>query len=759
MLEIVFYHSNQDLSQKLKVAKDSLVICPNPGVADSLREIEPMLETVTISKWSSDRLKNHGLNRIRKSDLMLKLSSVWRTYYPQEETSIFNQSFELFTELRSYTLNLELLNNFLHEVDESIRRSIFMFWAYLENENLVDEHLGYKIIGDSAEQKAISFVGFRHLSGTQIDMLKLISERSKVQVYIPQAVFNDSLLGDWFYWLETDLKTNKEKLPSRKKLKINILPKGKTNYFFKDFISRHPDHDLLLASTQLDFFSLQEVQLDNSFFKIPNELFSTSINSVIKFLRQKVKDDLKFSLEELNEILKDRAKKTLEEKNYREFKIIEILLQAAESYGEFRSEIDKFAIDIFEQTLNLNAPRTSLVKLESHIERQILGLDNLNFSQRKRPLVVLATANAGSLQGKEKGFSEPMLKALSSIGPVKRSGLDFIFYKYDLLEALSLKEAVLYIEEDLLHTSLAWREILKHFELEHMSSLEVFTEKKVANHLLKLKKNGPFIQKNMSASKFQSYVDCPQKYFFTYIEKIDSKAKIKIKLGVEELGRLEHKIIADYFNEIKGYQISEKLHNQIAEKVLEEYIESNKLSLSQVDRSWAINEIKHLSLNGIQFLTDYLKNKEVVSIKFEVPIPKNSWAIVGSIDCIIELKNNEIAIIDFKRSGAACGTKTETLEFEKVQLWIYLLTMLTQEKKLVLVGYLNLSEIEENKLLFFEDDAQALVAKNLSNFELYFKKIAEEINNCIDYAPMPRNSKVCEYCGVKNYCTRRESLE
>lgn len=89
MLEVVFYQNNQDLLQKLKDEMPPLVICPSPQVADNLRSLAPELDIITISKWTSDHLKKLGVSRSRKSELMIKLSAVWRHYFPSEPTAVF----------------------------------------------------------------------------------------------------------------------------------------------------------------------------------------------------------------------------------------------------------------------------------------------------------------------------------------------------------------------------------------------------------------------------------------------------------------------------------------------------------------------------------------------------------------------------------------------------------------------------------------------------------------------------------------------
>jgi hypothetical protein len=110
VLEVIFYQSTEDLVTTDLSFESPLIICPSPIVADGLRRLMPdNLEIITISKWVTDYLKSKNLKRSNKAELMLRLSSVWRHYFPKEEAHLFFKSFEMFTDLRSFSLNLELL--------------------------------------------------------------------------------------------------------------------------------------------------------------------------------------------------------------------------------------------------------------------------------------------------------------------------------------------------------------------------------------------------------------------------------------------------------------------------------------------------------------------------------------------------------------------------------------------------------------------------------------------------------------------------
>lgn len=761
MLEVVFYQNNQDLLQKLKDENPPLVICPSPQVADNLRSLAPELDIITISKWTSDHLKKLGLSRSRKSELMIKLSAVWRHYFPTEPTAVFLEAFELFTELRSYTLDMGLLNEFLQELDENVKKSIHVFWLYLDQEKIIDEHLSYNKVTESKHHMSMWFVGFKHMSGVQIDMLKTLSETQDIEVVFPHPVYTDSLPNDWIRWLSADeIKKTKREGPISE-VRVALIPKGKANIVLNKFFESHPSFDLVMAGTQVGLVSYQEAQKEQSFFKTTEDLFAVELELLTNDLRKKLKELKTITVEEMTDYFEEVKVSTIARGEYRKLKMVELMGVAVADYSEFQKIIDGFAIDIFEVIVRLNSPRVSFLSLEEHNKRSFLDMNGLNFRDEEREIVLLATESMGGFRANERILSEAMTKALRVIGPIKRAGLDFLFHKYELLSILADSKNVLLIEEHVMETDLSWREVLKHFKVTDFDLGVRYSIKKIQEYLNPKKKAGPFEQKYFSASRLQSYIDCPQKYYFNYIDKLDNRPEERSTLGPDELGNLEHKIIETYFTE-NGFKKDDVInldnHRKACVRVFNDYITASRLILNETEKARAYNEIMHYTWNGIVFLLDLMGSKAATGIRFEIPLGTNPWTLKGSIDCLIELGDKKVIVIDFKRSSSAAGTKSETLEFKKIQLWVYLLTLKHQGYDIDSFGYLNLSDLSDDKLFFDTTDAESLMNSSMEFAKDVIEKTISGIQTNVTFKPHPREAKVCNYCPVNLFCLKGEVI-
>ena len=765
MLEVIFYQTTDDLSTG-EASQNPLIICPSPLVADGLRRLLPKnSEVVTISKWVTDFLKAKKLKRSNKADLMLRLSSVWRHYFPNEDAHYFFKSFELFTDLRSFSLNIEMLSEFLKEIDEVTTKSVLIFWSFLQSEKLNDEHLSYQMLSDDESiesTKPIWIIGFKHLSGIQIDMLKLVAEKTNVFVFFPKDIYPETLSTDWIRWL---LPEKKVEINNKvKKLNVIHYPKNKLNIVLEAIKKVIPSFDIALASQSATLNIKQEVAVADLFFKSQEDLFRTQREALIEELSEdfNVESSKKsINLDDFILKIQEKKKSALLIENFILYKTLILLNEALLSYGEFQQTVDPFTLKVLKLILELNSPRVALATLAINHKNRLLELNELPYSESQAPLLVIASSSYGPLKSQQSNYSEKMIEALKAIAPIKRSGLDFLYLKSELSQVLSKKGNLLLIEEGLEMIDLSWREILKNFELSLMKVNADYRLKAKNDYLITRVSPGPYLLKNVSASRLQLFMDCPRKYYFSYLDKIDHRPIERLKIAADEMGTLEHGIIENFFLERvldSNLVFESALHELICQQALDEFVSLHKIKLSEKTKLTTYYELVHYTKNGIDFLINFCKENEVTAIEFERPLDDNSWRLVGSMDCLVYLQNDKVAVFDFKRSGAAIGSKHDTITFDKIQIWVYLLIILkAHNKKIQSWGYLNLSDIETS-LIFNEEDRCSLAESVVNSFQEFLEKKIVELNSEIDFFPKPRNAKICHFCEIELFCSKGSCL-
>lgn len=754
MLEVIFYQSTEDLSST-EISGNPLIICPSPIIADGLRRLMPEhSEIITISKWVTDFLKSKNLKRSNKAELMLRLSSVWRHYFPEEEAHLFFKAFELFTDLRSFSLDIELLSEFLKEVDEVTTKSILIFWTFLQNEKLIDEHLSYQILSEMEVERPIWIIGFKHLSGTQIDMLKVISEQTEVNVFFPKDVYPETLSTDWIRWLVPETKLEIANEP--KTLRVIHFPKNKLNIVLASLKKIIPNFDLSLANQNLSLNSRQEVAVKDLFFKSPEDLFKVQRDNLIEEFAEILKPGA-MELAAFSAIIEEKKKEALEAENFILYKVLILLNEALVFYGEFQTSVDLFTIKILKMILELNSPRVAMATITMNSSARILELNELPYRESEEALVMIASSNYGPLKAQDGKYSEKMIEALKAIAPVKRAGLDFSYLKNELIQTLSKDNSLLLMEEGLELIDLSWREILKGFDLTSVNPMADYRLKEKQDYLATLVKTGPFVPKNISASRLQVFMDCPRKYYFSYIEKLDHRPEERLKIAADEMGTIEHEIVDQYFSGRaidSSLAFDQKVHEELCRSSLDKFISEHKIILNEKTKLITFYELVHYTQNGIEFLIKFCKENMASSIEFERALGNNPWDLLGSIDCVVNLQDNKIALFDFKRSGAAIGSKKETMAFDKIQIWVYLLIMYKHVGKIIHSwGYLNLSEIEASQV-YNELETPILQDEVMESFESLLTKLIQDVKVEAHFKASPRVHKVCDFCEVQLFCSK-----
>lgn len=748
MLEVVYYQSSDELLSTVSGFTQPLVIAPSPVVADNLRARAPQLEVLTISKWVSDFLSQSQKKRIRKSELMLKLAAVWKHYFPEGNASQFNEAFELFTELRSFTLELELLAEFFKELDTETVRSLLIFWTFVEQEKLIDEQLAYREMATSTGDRALAFVGFKHLSGVQIDMLKQLGEDREVFLFFPENLLAETLPNDWIKWLDHSERTPRARTASHR-LNVVVFPSGKANQI-TDFVD--PGMDIILATTKATLLNYQEFQRTGQFFKTNEDLYQTERDILREMLLSLIQENQ--NADSVIAALENKKREMLKSAQYKMAKVMGLAQDSLISFSEVITGIDSFAVDIILEIVRLNSPRTSLVSIEKTITSRISDLNGLSF-RAPIPSAVIASSLLGSFRGSEKILSEAMTRALKAIGPIKRAGLEFQFHRIELVNLLETENSVLYIEEELLESDLAWKEIFKGFDIE-LSALALENKKNERFDFIKsLIVKKPYHGKSFSASALQYYIDCPRKFYFHQIQKMNSKPEFQNLIPAEEMGNLEHKAISFYFAQknFKEALDTEKCKN-ICRELIDNYCTEKRIALKNSELARAYNELLAFSMNGINFLIEFMNTYSAQEIKFEVALPDNDLKLKGFIDCLVELPDQKKAIFDFKRSSSAAGTKSETLNFQKIQLWVYLNATVQKGMNIHSFGYINLSDTEDDKLIFVGEEATKLLTEKLGPSRIRIEETISSIAKDSSFLAAPREPKVCHFCPVSLFCIR-----
>lgn len=797
---ILFENTNEifDLSN-LDIELDELtVICPGPEYADNFRKQlggRYKVNVITISKFVKDELYkvSKDLEVISKSKLLVHLSIIFKKYYHEQDDEIYFSSFKLFTELRSYTLNLEDMMSILEDFDQEVVEVIIKFWQYLEISELIDEQKSYSILSEnyldnkeSLNPSSYMFYGFNHMNSQQIDLLKNLANKDQTQVYIPfpEEVYSASRSSDWVSWLDADdLESNNnqimmenipEELSTCQYISFTKGRIAKALSFYKDNICT-PDNnkfDILLGQKNLSIKEINSIPFDDFFFKTPSHFFISIMRDTFEKIKNlymgKASIETKILVDFLDEELEKRFKEVPEKREFRTIKLLLMLRKYFLDLLEMSDENKKlstFDIKVIEQVVELDLPRVFTVPVVNEDDfSHIRGTQNIQAVDLKKNNIFCLTSSYVGLKGGEGQYNEKTSKALSVLGPIQRPEFDFQILKFYLKEIIANPSTVVFLEEGLIDQNQKIKEIFNDFnmrdlECDYLPSKEIECHYQVEND----KSNQGLINNTsiISAGKLQTYIDCPLKYYYSYIDKIQLNITSKEQIRSDQLGILEHKLIEDYMNENKFYD--EKKHFDLSIKVLDEFIEQGTIMLSEFEYSKILLEISKYSANGIKFLESLLKEDPSCRLIFEYDLSELDPSVSGRVDCIA-VSDSGVGIIDFKRSSFSIPSIKDLTQMKKIQIWFYLSKLEHKFGLPAFFGFINLSEISSSRIFCEEYDLsfrqiktskiKAGFAQVLNEFNTFHDDILMKLNLDKQFLPNPRTTSVCTFCKVAMICPR-----
>ncbi len=265
-----------------------------------------------------------------------------------------------------------------------------------------------------------------------------------------------------------------------------------------------------------------------------------------------------------------------------------------------------------------------------------------------------------------------------------------------------------------------------------------------------------------SPSRLNLFIQCPQQYFFTYLDPVKMKMKTKLKQMPENiypfhtLGKAIHNAITLYYYLPLSQRNEKNLLKKLQEAWTSEARWNKKPPLLQWGGFENIEEERGVYAEAIKMLRNFLKMTDEDPAIYYLPTedfrrsikdyhdliaPLNeNYDISGKFDLITQEKDG-LHVIDFKTAK-----KEETDPF---QLDFYqLLVELNFDKPVKKTSFYFLKSGKKKE---FE------VKKKAEKIKEEVLKRIEKVNQTKDWETRP--SKLCQYCIFTSFCPAKKKAE
>ena len=778
MLKVILYDHTRDLYQPDILENTELsmtYVFPHPQLADDFRDrfnelgLLDKRDVITISNFIKGQLKddeNFAKNYKTKADLIPCLIPEWKKHIDSPTFEKFLHTFNLFTDLRSFTLDFNLVENILTEFDVEVAKGLLIFWTVMENDGLIDEHQAYNLISTNFDQKIyppekknLFFWGFGHLSALQIEMVQALANFHDVYIPFPKNAFIKAHSTDWINWLDSTLIHDFQEIPRKLKGKYSFFPKNKMSQYLREQLKPKNKTDFYLMSKDISMEDINEIPQAGLNFKVKNDLFKNKIKDIFFAIKDAGTESLENYIEKQIEGEKENS---FDAKDFRKLKIYLLIKEVLKEY----SGTTLFDLRVIEYIVDLKAPRTfSAPILTSEEFGEIRGINRLGFYNPDIVKIICVNSNYSPIKTSGSRYPEKVEEFLKALGPIQNNFMEYLQIKEHILEILEDERSIFFLEEGLQESDLAWEEIFSQIKGNELSQKK--EENKLPSkidYLLPFIKEESFSLKSISAKKLQTYIDCPRKYYFTYPGKINPYIEISCIFTPADLGRMEHEVMDLYFRENDTWD-PEK-HMQVIKSVFEKHL--MKKSVPDLAQRPAWVEVSNYTENGIKEILKLLKIYPEAKLEFEKELREEN--VKGFMDLLLTTPQG-VGLIDFKRSIGGMATKGELLGFKEIQLWFYL-NHLEMKKDILFLGYLGMAHPDDSIYLVngpllkdrMESEkfcnpkriytAETSIEEELKKYAGIENNIIKEIKSDNSWKDKPQTSSSCKYCVIETVCPK-----
>ncbi len=755
MLDVMLYDSAlEECLKKLDTNNPITAVCPSPGKADILREIlidsgiARNITVTTISNFITTNILSENEEKISsKSRLLMEFWTLWKIKV-SENYSEFRHCYDLFTDIRSYSISFDIFDEIKEFITEAEYQGLALFWNYLETSSVVDEQKSYHLIDESKLSDNLLFWGFDHLNANQLDLIKIAANHVDVFIPINSKVMSGCSHFDWPTWLTTELKINEDDSSALIETNSITIPEGRITKYLKSLSEKGLCNTFYLGDST-DLLRINSLVTTSTHLKTNYDLFLDKRNIIFDELRE-------IDLATISLYISEQIEKSFKLNDVVKLKTLIQLKELVEEFQELAQTNENLIDDdllCLSEKLILDLPRVSLLSLAELEQQKILGGDLLNIKKNyANSYVYIDKDTISSFQNSVK-YSPEIMRVLVSYGPVQSQNFPLLNVQ-QLLTGYLNEGHLIVIEDGAFENSVEWEDFNKKLNLrtEDLSLVKremyKFESLNIENHDLP-----------RSATAFQSYIDCPRKYYYSYIERLDLRVKGSETITPDVIGVCEHEIIESYVKANNSY--TELDFKACAEEILNKNLVRYKIAPKKTNREKVLSEIIALTTP----ISTYLMNIKIIDnvhLDFEFPIKEIDPTYTGKIDLVIRTSDGSY-IFDFKRSRSSIPSFKSLSEVEKIQLWFYAHALQKRGDRILAMGYINLSNLTESLIVSNTDSSLIPETKNVAYEELdqkiiefkdYLEVLTNKVSKDTSFEISPISSSVCTYCLANSICPK-----
>lgn len=797
MLKILLFdHEWELISSHLQIilqGQKAVVIAPGPQQADGLRgaflraHLAGQLQVKTVANFIREQ-STEGTGAQTKAEILLQLAPLHKKLFPDKDFASFLFAYNLFSDLRGLGLSPHILKELSTLTQDYPLLELTAFSQMMEAAQIKDEHALYAQLERQFKEKGSNdpsafyfFWGFNFFSQTQLSLLQAMGKNHDVFLPFPRQVWNeikDEGALHWPNWLRSSVEVvelkSSAKLPSIQAQAFNrtMLP-----LIFSQILNEETSaRDIFFNDSTLDCQHLFMAPTHQLSAKIQEDIFVEEMSAFLQKVEQTFFTQTKVArpLDQIYYWLKQEilsAYQVKGEKKFKRIKIVTMFLKVMEYWegvSQAHQSMDDFDFHLMSSVMRLNNPRTFFHTLaETRIPFRLRSMESIHgLSSSQHPMLFLFKGNP-LWKGSGSPLPRKLMNGLLTFGPSRNLKLDFLLNKAAMKDLLEVPGAQIFVEEGAIIEDVGLAELFGELKIEVLPALLSLAAPKMHDPLLvKLAEASHLTE--ISATRLQSYMDCPRRFYYKYVDKIIPEIFVEKELSPALLGVIQHESVRRFLTD-EDSGGDEAFFLKAVQSVTELQLQKNQMTLTPSILDKVVLKIKDDTFEAAHWLWRFKESHPQAHFSFEHPLKlrdfkvhQTTLKVRGSADCVIEWEGKYL-IFDFKRSHYSIPSQTEMRELKKIQLYFYLKFLDLPLEKLAIYGYLCLQDIDESLVYATAEAVVDLPEMRLLNgrpieemekFSLKLEEVLGQMSQEVNFDPQPMNEALCRHCEFKNLCPK-----
>lgn len=762
------------------------VIVPSRAYADGLPEgARRGARVQPIDAFVREHLeaRSEDTEHKNQASLTLELGADFARGFPKGGLDLFLQALRLLMDFRGFTLDPERGGEGLDLVGGPAAEAAKFLWSRMDGRGTVDDHGRYGLVGDGylggaglLKDEDVTFMGFNHLTAVQVDMIKAVGEANRTAVAVERYALERSLDTDWPAWFGAGPAGGggpADGGPGAARARMFAFPKARLAETLDHVLKGERVFDVVLAQKEPGFAHCSEAAVGGASFAHGAALFEAPVEGALEeaglWLAGRGGEA---PAEALRDFLGGRLRGAALAGDFRRVKVLALLAEALEEWAALAgagAAVGAFVAGVLGEAVRLRAPKATAFTASRSGGGRVLGIEGIRAAGA--PAVLVASSGHAPLHGGEAAVHDQgVLEFLASMGPVRRGGFEALGFRKGVLDFLAASsDNILLVEDGLMESDPFWGGLRDEFAAAGRPlrpSMAIPSGGGGAqDHLGALPKKAYEGGAPWSATRLQTYRDCPRKFYYSYVERLPSKFRVRGALDGAMKGTVEHAAIRAC---CEGGLTEPADVAGVVEKELAAFEKRNGMRVKDADRRVALAEMTARTENGVRFVEEVRKKFSFTKGVFEKEIEQDGFT--GRVDFVAKCPDGDV-VLDFKRSAGAVPSLSAVQEHRHVQMPFYIHHLGLDPRNVVLAGFFCLGEPAESTLFHSfgktalkdasgdwdlepKTDKAWKTPDALERYPDVEEKLIQDVLRDTEFRAEPLSRDACRYCQVRAVCPR-----